>query len=187
VSSVPPDRRPPQPEIEDLRPPNYWGRHPLTKVVLFGSLGAGVYGPLWVGDDTGTLLVAFAGAVVTIMSFAGAVGAMRGYVSPLPGRDMKLLSPIAGIVWGAAFLVTCIALALGVLTSMDEPATWFKAAAALAGVLVLVGLYIQIASLSDQWPDKWRPPYARQPPPEDPASPAPATDAPADDGPERST
>jgi len=172
----------PQPEIEDLRPLGYWGRHPLVKVVAFTALGAGVLGPLWVEGDSAMLLIAGSGFVLMPIGIAGAVGQMRGNVSPLPGNQWKLVSPIASAAWSTALLVTCIALGLGVLTSMDEPAPWFTAAALLAAGLVIVGLYIQVASLSDQWPDKWRPPYARQPPATEPAD-----DPAAGDDPERPT
>lgn len=160
-------------EIEDLRPPDYWGRHVLIKIVLFGSLGVGIAGARFVDGDRGTLLMGGAGLVVWPLVMVAAADHMRGLVSPLPGRDMKLLSPLAGIAWGTGFLVMSVMALSGVAFNVSdgERPGWFLALGAVGIGLLIVGFMIQIGSLSDQWPDKWRPPYARQRP----------DDAPADD------
>lgn len=153
-------------EIEDLRPPDYWGRHVLTKIVLFGALGAGIAGARFVGGDGGSLLMGGAGVVLWSFGLIAAIDHMRGLVSPLPGRDMKLLSPVAGVAWGAGFLVMSVMVLGGVVFDVDdgERPRWLIALAAVGVGLVVLGFMIQIGSLSDQWPDKWRPPYARQQP-----------------------
>ncbi len=151
-------------EVEDLRPPDYWGRHILAKVVLFSALGVGIAGARLVGGDGGTFLMGVGGVVVAPFMLVGAVELMRGRVSPLPGRDWKLLSPIACFAWGLAFLVMSSAAIGAVALDLNEGERpgWFLALACAAGALAIVGVMIQIGSLSDQWPDKWRPPYARQ-------------------------
>jgi hypothetical protein len=176
-----------QPELEDLRPPGHWGRHPLSRGLVFAAIGTVVVGRYWVDGDGGTFLVCAGGLVLMPACVAGAIGQMQGNVSPLSGSQWRLISPIACVLWSVAFLLLSILLPIDISTSPGEPSTWFKAAAALAGSLVIIGLFIQMASLSDQWPDKWRPPYARQPPPEDPANAAPADDPTAGDDPERPT
>ena len=151
--------------IEDLRPADYWGRHILPKVVLFGALGVGIAGARFVDGDGGTLLMSGAGLVVWPFGIVAGVDHMRGLVSPLRGRDMKLLSPIAVIASGAGFLVWSIMMLSGVAFGVDqgERPGWFLTLGAVGIGLLILGFMIQIGSLSDQWPDKWRPPYARQP------------------------
>jgi len=153
-------------EIEDLRPPDHWGRHVLTRVVLFGALGVGIAGARFVDGDGGTLLIGAAGLVVWPVALMGSIDQMRGLVSPLPGRDMKLLSPIAGSAWSAAFVVGSILLLATVVFDVNEGERpgWLVALGVVALGLAVLGFMIQIGSLSDQWPDKWRPPYARQQP-----------------------
>jgi hypothetical protein len=173
-------------EIEDLRPPDYWGRHPLTKVVLFCALGVGIAGARFVDGDGGTLLMGGAGLVVWPMVLVAALDHMRGLVSPLPGRDMKLLSPIAGITWATGFIVLSV-MALSSVACGDtegERPSWFLALGVMGVGLLIVGVMIQIGSLSDQWPDTWRPPYARpQPPGASSADPEPAEHTRADERP----
>lgn len=154
--------------IEDIRPSDYWGRHVLTKCVLFGALGAGIAGARFVEGDGGTLLMGVAGLVVWPIGMLASVDHMRGLVSPLSGRDLKLLSPIAGVAWAGAFIVASFLLVGTVALDVDdgERPGWLVATAAVAIGLMVLGVMIQIGSLSDQWPDKWRPPYARQQPPD---------------------
>lgn len=151
-------------EVEDLRPSHYWGRHVLAKILLFGSAAAAVAGTRAVGDDGGTLLMGGGTVILASFMLVGAVEAMRGRVSPLPGRDMKLLSPVAGVAWATGFLVIGI-IALGTVAldvNEGERPGWMMVLATVVGGLVVIGVMIQIGSLSDQWPDRWRPPYARQ-------------------------
>jgi hypothetical protein len=151
-------------EIEDLRPPDYWGRHPFTKVLIFGSLGAGIAGGRFVGGDGGTLLLGGGCLVFATVALLGSIDQMRGLVSPLPGRDMKLLSPLAAIAGAAAFIVAGVLMLATVALDVNEGERpgWLVVLGVVALALVVLGLMIQIGSLSDQWPDKWRPPYARQ-------------------------
>ena len=157
---------------DDLRPPEYWGRHVLAKIVLFAAVAAAIVGTRVVGGDHGTLLMGGGTVVVASFMLVGAIELMRGRVSPLPGRDMKLLSPVAGIAWAAGFLVVGI-IALGTVAldvNDGERPGWLTGLAVVVGALVLLGVAIQIGSLSDQWPDRWRPPYARQQPDDAPAT-----------------
>jgi hypothetical protein len=174
-------------EIEDLRPPDHWGRHLLTKIVLFGALGVGIAGARFVGGDGGTLLMGAAGVVVWSFGLIAAIEQMRGLVSPLPGRDMKLLSPIAGMAWAAGFLVMSIMVLSTVAFEVNdgERPGWLVALGAVGIALLVLGFMIQIGSLSDQWPDKWRPPYARQQRADAGAPGADPDDGPADRTPDR--
>src|SRR5690606_35203720 len=106
---------PTNPTPGDIRPPNYWGRRPLTKVVIFTAIAAGAFGPRVVDGDGGVLLAAGAGLVLMPMCMAAAIDHMRGLVSPLPGRDWKLLSPLAGLAWAGAGLTVSALVMLHVL------------------------------------------------------------------------
>lgn len=173
-------------EIEDLRPPDYWGRHVLAKVVLFGSLGAGIAGGRFVDGDGGTVLLGVGSLAFATFGLVASIDQMRGLVSPLPGRDMKLLSPIAGMAWATAFIVGSTLMLCTVALDVDqgERPGWLVAFGAVALGLAIVGVMIQIGSLSDQWPDKWRPPYARQEPESLPgAEPGAAEPSPPDERP----
>ncbi len=151
-------------EVVDLRPPGHWGRKPLVKVVLFPALGAGLVGRFLVDGDGRMLLVCAAMAVLMPLSIAGALGQMRGTVSPLPGRNWQLVSPIAIIVWSTGFLILTVILPLDIWLTRGDRSPWLNGSGLVAGAVIVAGCMIQIASLSDQWPDKWRPPYARQQP-----------------------
>jgi hypothetical protein len=171
-------------EPDDIRPPDYWGRHPLTKVVGFAAIGAAAVGRDLIDGDSGTLVTAGGGIVFMSMCIVAAVDHMRGLVAPLPGRDWKLMSPIAGIAWAAALLLGSVLIALDVIVGSDDPSPWIRGGAIGAAALFVVGVFIQIASLSDQWPDKWRPPYARQQAADAPAAADPG-DGPADRTPDQ--
>ena len=171
-------------EIEDLRPPGYWGRHVLAKVVIFGALGVAIAGGRFVDGDGGTLLMGSGGIVFSALGLVASVDQMRGLVPPLPGRDMKLLNPLACMAWAAMLMVMCVCLLGTVVFDVDdgEPPGWLIALGILALALAFLGIMIQIGSLSDQWPDKWRPPYARLHPPDAPTV-EPKTTEPSDRGP----
>lgn len=162
---VPDGSAPPDGEVVDLRPPGHWGRHPLARVVVFTALGAGLVGRFLVDGDGRMLLVCAAMAVIMPVSIAGAVGLMRGTASlPLPGRNWALVSPIAIIVWSTGFLILTVILPLDIWLTQGDRSPWLNGTALVAGALIVAGFMIQIGSLSDQWPDTWRPPYARQQP-----------------------
>jgi hypothetical protein len=174
---------PPRGEVADLRPPGHWGRHPLARVVLFAALGVGLVGRFLVDGDGRMLLVCAAMAVLMPLSIAGGLGQMRGTVSPLPGHNWRLVSPIAIIVWSTGFLILTIILPLDIWLTRGDRSPWLNGSGLVAGALIVAGVMIQIGSLSDQWPDKWRPPYARQQPADAPE--ADPGDGPADRTPDQ--
>lgn len=169
MSTDPPSDSPPSPpDIEDIRPPGYWGRHPLTKIVAFAALGAGLVSPRVEGDG-GVLLSSVCVLVIMSMAIVASIDHMRGLVTPLPGRDFRLISPIATLVWGTVMFLAAVLVVLDVWLTTGDPSPWIGTCAWFLVALGVAGLFIQIASLSDQWPDKWRPPYARQAVPSAPA------------------
>jgi hypothetical protein len=169
----------------DLRSADHWGRRPLAKIVCFSATGVVLAARLSVDGDGRVLLASGAMAVLMPVSIAGAIGQMRGTVSPLPGRSWRLVSPLAGIAWSTAMLLLSVIVPLDIWLTRGDPSPWLNGGWSVAGALLVAGVCIQIGSLSDQWPDKWRPPYARQRPADAPAAAADPDDGPADRSPDR--
>jgi hypothetical protein len=148
-------------------------------VVLFTAAGLVILGRLVLDGEVEVLLMASGMLVVALLCIAAAVEQMRGRVSPaFPGRDMQLLSPIAIIFWFAGFALGSVLLLLDLWLSTGEYSPWLRPGIIGVGVVMAAGVFVQIGSLSDQWPDKWRPPYARHP--EDPPAAEPEWSEPSD-------
>lgn len=174
----PPHREAPDDEVMDLRPADHWGRRPLVKIVCFSAMGIVLAARFLVAGDGRVLLAAGTMAVLMPVAIAGSIGQMRGTVSPLPGRSWRLVSPLAGVAWCSGMLLLSIMTPVDIWLAQGDPPPWLNGGWLVAGALMIAGLCIQIGSLSDQWPDKWRPPYARQQPADAPA--AETDDGPAD-------
>lgn len=129
-----------------------------TALALAAAVVVGRFGAAGVG---GALLFSVGGGVLFVLCIAASVASMRGRVRT-PEGQVKLISPIAVIVWSAGFIVLCVLRPVDAWLTTGDRSPWLAGVGVSAGAVVVVGIMIQVASLSDQWPDRWRPPYARQ-------------------------
>jgi hypothetical protein len=129
-----------------------------TVLALAAAVVIGRFAAAGVGGD---LLFSIGGGVLFVLCIAASVASMRGRVRT-PEGQAKLISPIAVIVWSAGFIVLCVLRPVDAWLTTGDRSPWLAGVGVSAGAVVVVGIMIQVASLSDQWPDRWRPPYARQ-------------------------
>jgi hypothetical protein len=166
---------PAPPASSDAPQPAGWQvRHAVATASAVALTAAVVVGRFGAAGVAGALLFSVGGGVLFVLCIAASVASMRGRV-PTPEGQVKLISPIAVIVWSAGFIVLCVLAPVDAWLTTGDRSPWLVGAGVLAGAVVVVGIVIQVASLSDQWPDRWRPPYARQA--------APGVDGPSGVGP----
>ena len=145
----------------DPEPP-WWVGHPVVKYpTLVVLVGAGL---AWrVLDGAAEVLV---GAPLTIavgvLGIVASVLLLRGTVLP-PFRWARAVSPVFGLLFGAAVVVASVTVLAAEIATADDPGPPVAGGAYLAAGLAVAAVLVQIVSLADTWPDRWRPPYARRP------------------------
>jgi hypothetical protein len=158
---VPPDRAPSTSGGDAPEPVRWQVRHVVATATVLALAAAVVIGRFAAAGVGGDVLFSVGGGVLFVLCIAASVASMRGRVRT-PEGQVKLVSPIAVIVWSAGFIVLCVLRPLDAWLTTGERSPWLAGAGVFAGAVIVVGIMIQVASLSDQWPDRWRPPYARQ-------------------------
>lgn len=146
-----------------------WARHPLIKYPTFLAIGVGVAGQRFLNGQTETLLTGVCALVIFPVAIASSVALMRGTAPPLTGSQFRLISPIAVIFFSASFLVVATVMVLDTLLANGDRSSLTLAGLWFGAAIFVLGLILQIGSWSDQWPDRWHPPYARRGAPAPPA------------------
>ncbi len=166
TTASPAPRRPgpstPRPEAEAGEQAPWWVGHPIVRYPIMAVLVGAALSWRVVDGETGTLVGAALTMPVGILGMVSSVLHLRGTLPPL-GPRMRRTSPVAGVLAGAAVVVASVTLfAAELVADIDDDGMPYAGGLYASAALVATAVLVQVVSLADSWPDRWRPPHARR-------------------------
>lgn len=145
-----PDVDPP----DDAQPLPRWVGHPLVRypgiAIIWGTALAFVKldgdAEVFVGS---TLLI----AVMTLVIFSGVLMLRR----TIPQYYVHNVSPVTVIAFALGFIAACATALFDLAVNPPTDEIEWTGGFRIAGLLFLVSILVQLGSMTDAWPDRWRP------------------------------
>ena len=117
---------------------------------------------------------------VGVLGVVASVLHLRGTLPPL-GPRMRRTSPVAGVLAGAAVVVASVTLfAAELVADIEDDGMPCAGGLYASAALVAAAVLVQVVSLADTWPDRWRPPHARRSASDTSATSVASADSPTD-------